>query len=603
MMAHTLRLRPRSRSFRLAAVVTAVLGLAIVANVDYAIASTAQTTVTSEVTPSDAPPTEETVTNTENMVVFGPASTPVSDCVVNPVFTYTFGSATGSGVITATGGNVDDELCSPLYVRPVAWDYDVPASGSPSWSQTLHGYNDVTVDKIGTFPYAPPQIETCRQYDVYASFDGWGALAVPESLLGPNNPFEPQFLHQALAGMGPNPTWSYTSSEGCNPPPPTVQQCQVQNPSTHITSLLDPSLYFEDRAGGSHVLTSSGIGIEWAGPDLSQAKSAGYVLINGGAGIPFGDIGSPYLNYTNESGADAGLNLVIYDGTTWKGTIVYEPGNSITPYWSTFAIPGFVPPDGTPSYRKAVGTPDEFLNAFINAGWNAKVVAIGYSGGSGSEGKGTVQGFGIGCDSWTFGRPEAPTPGAYDEVIWDEQICSIEGGGTVNGVHNFYEQAPATWNEATQSWVEGEYSLVRSVPTEKPATPEECPPPIELTGTVSTVTDSCQAQSVTWAKETALIAYHLTGTAGPGNTVTSTPYLKDTSGDYVLTDASTWSYTFKTKAQLSCNGGAATGLYGDDPDGGASWSKFFRVLGAVASVAFVLAAVAVVAFRRRENEA
>jgi hypothetical protein len=149
-----------------------------------------------------------------------PVVPPVETCVKTPSYSYTFDSATGSGIVTVTGGKAGATLCAPLAVRAVVYTYDLPASGSPSWPQTRVGFNDTTVDKVGTFHYGPPQITTCRQYDVYASFNGFGALAVPEHLLGSHNPYEPAFLSETLAGNGPNPTYSTTTSEGCNPPPP-----------------------------------------------------------------------------------------------------------------------------------------------------------------------------------------------------------------------------------------------------------------------------------------------------------------------------------------------------------------------------------------------
>jgi len=78
------------------------------------------------------------------------------------------------------------------------------------------------------------------------------------------------------------------------------------------------------------------------------------------------------------------------------------------------------------------------------------------------------------------------------------------------------------------------------------------PSPTEVSPTEGSVTDTCSAQSVTWPVETDLVGYHNDGTAGPGNTVTSTPYLKNTSGGYVLTDVTPWSYTFKTVKELGC---------------------------------------------------
>lgn len=147
-------------------------------------------------------------------------------CVQNPTWSYTF-DGVGSGTVTASAKKAKqgDTLCDPLAVRAATYSYDPPASGNPSWPQTPVGANDVLVDTIGTFSYAAPALDTCRQHDAYAEFvskGGFEALAIPEKLFGPGNPFEPQFLHQALAGKGPNPTWSTTTSEGCNLPDPEV---------------------------------------------------------------------------------------------------------------------------------------------------------------------------------------------------------------------------------------------------------------------------------------------------------------------------------------------------------------------------------------------
>jgi hypothetical protein len=164
-----------------------------------------------------------------------------STCVDDPVFSYTFDPATGSGDVTVTGGEEGEELCAPLYIRAAAWTYDLPASGSPSWPQTLYGTpGDTTVNAIGVFSYGPPQLDSCRQYDVYASFGGFGELELPTYLDGSHDPFEPAFLHETLNGLGPNPTYSFTSSEGCNEEDPTevepaspikVDLCGVENDS------------------------------------------------------------------------------------------------------------------------------------------------------------------------------------------------------------------------------------------------------------------------------------------------------------------------------------------------------------------------------------
>lgn len=157
-------------------------------------------------------------------------------CVDKATWSYTF-DGVGSGTVSVTAKNAKqgDELCDALAIRATTYEYDRPASGTPSWPQTLFGFSDYLVDTIGTHPYAAPALDVCRQHDIYAEFlsdGGFEALTVAENLYGPSNPFEPQFLHQALAGKGPNPTWSITSSDGCNQPPePEV----VTGPATFQT--------------------------------------------------------------------------------------------------------------------------------------------------------------------------------------------------------------------------------------------------------------------------------------------------------------------------------------------------------------------------------
>ena len=161
----------------------------------------------------------------EGSVICG--TSPPPPCVQKPSWSYTF-DGIGSGTITVTAKDAKqgDKLCDALAVRATTFEYVRPASGNPSWPQTLIGYNDVLVDTIGTFSYAAPALDSCRQHDVYAEFvskGGFDALKVPSKLNGPNNPYEPQFLHQALPGKGPNPTYSTTSSDGCNTPPSTPE--------------------------------------------------------------------------------------------------------------------------------------------------------------------------------------------------------------------------------------------------------------------------------------------------------------------------------------------------------------------------------------------
>lgn len=171
----------------------------------------------------------------EGSVICG--TSPPPPCVQKVTWSYTF-DGVGSGTITASAKDTKQgaKLCDALAVRATTYEYDRPASGNPSWPQTLVGYNDLLVDSIGTFSYGAPALDTCRQHDIYAEFvskGGFDKLAVPAKLNGPNNPYEPQFLHQALSGKGPNPTYSSTSSSGCNTPPSTPE------PKVEYTTWVD----------------------------------------------------------------------------------------------------------------------------------------------------------------------------------------------------------------------------------------------------------------------------------------------------------------------------------------------------------------------------
>jgi hypothetical protein len=165
-------------------------------------------------------------------------STGTNTCITraNATFSYTFtaddaGKYVG-GAVTVTGpsGSAANAALCPgaiLSVRSTTWNYILPTTGAaPSWSQSLDGTpQDVTVNTLGSFPYAAPDVTgLCQQHDIYATFDttGFAALTVPTRLDGPGNPYEPAFLHDALAGKGPNPTYSYDPSTGCTAQAPVA---------------------------------------------------------------------------------------------------------------------------------------------------------------------------------------------------------------------------------------------------------------------------------------------------------------------------------------------------------------------------------------------
>jgi hypothetical protein len=323
----------------------------------------------------------------------------VPTCVSTPNYSYTFDSATGSGDITVTGGAAGATLCKPLAVRAVAWSYDLPASGSPSFPQTQIGHNDSTVDKIGTFHYGPPQVATCRQYDAYASFDGFGALAVPEHLLGSHNPYEPAFLSETLKGKGPNPTYSMTTSEGCNPPPPTPKVCTTIATGPVATNMDEAGWNHHDTGStGAYEYVNGGIRLhttDTSNPGSSQNKVTLYRSITP---TPLSEFGEPSVTFADGgTGTRPGMQVgvdVNGDGT-WDGYLVGEPWSYGAHNWWVNK-PGFNVPSQF-GYTSGGSWAD-----FVAANPKAKVIELGLSMGSGVVGDWTVTNLTAGCTSYMF---------------------------------------------------------------------------------------------------------------------------------------------------------------------------------------------------------
>lgn len=191
-------------------------------------------------------------------------------CIKSATWTYTFdGVASGVITVTADGAAQGDKLCNPLAVRATTFTYVLPASGSPSWPQKLNAYADVLVDSIGTFTYGIGTSGTCQQGDVYAAWaseNGFDALDVPDVLEGPGNPHEPRFLHQALPGAGPNPTYSFTTSDSCNTPPETPK------PTTTTTDWKDVASYVCGDATVTQTQSSTTTTYSWELKDGQWAK-------------------------------------------------------------------------------------------------------------------------------------------------------------------------------------------------------------------------------------------------------------------------------------------------------------------------------------------
>ncbi|MCU1515071.1 MAG: hypothetical protein JWO10_2161 [Microbacteriaceae bacterium] len=477
----------------------------------------------------------------------GCASDPT--CISDPTFSYSY-NGEEAGTVTATKPGVrSGTLCAPLYIRATTWTFDSPVNGnSPSWPQTLVGYNDVELSSLGTVSYTAPVVELCKQNDIYASFDGFGALYVPEKLTAPGQPSEPQFLHAALPGDGPNPTYFTSASTGCDhvqpvatvisglcywdagqkasfktvrfefdntlsnvpvffevesnqyidnsaynrtvaahsivyvsaqaswtggvgytvhagadsfdlsvgsydPCPPTVATCTTTSTALTSTNLKPQGWTFDEtRTLGTNTYTAGtptgGLTIEThnntntdpeAGavgngtPD--QRKAAGYHATD----VLLSAIGTPSIAYDQTSGSLPGINLTIdKDGDGGKdGNLVYEPTLFGADNWwstqdlgvvSTKVIPN-------PSYQKSFGTLNDFL-----ASWpNAKVIAVGYSLGSGAVGEGVIHSITAGCVTYPFDY-ETITAGVPAEVTFADS-CGVNGDQvnvpSLNGITSY----------------------------------------------------------------------------------------------------------------------------------------------------------------------
>lgn len=190
------------------------------------------------------------------------------------------------------------------------------------------------------------------------------------------------------------------------PAAPTNQQCRAA--ATPLVVSASSQLNLTDtRVGGSSKVTPNGMALAWHGDgaSLSTSKVAWYYATN----FPLSQIGSPVMDYTVNSGASIGQNFSIAVNGTFVGNIVSEPG--IPNYWTTFSIPG-MKADPTASYRKAIGTINDFLAAYNS--WDPSavvtVVAVGGSGGSGSEGTGILRSQGFACYVLTYSATALGAP-------------------------------------------------------------------------------------------------------------------------------------------------------------------------------------------------
>jgi len=181
----------------------------------------------------------------------------------------------------------------------------------------------------------------------------------------------------------------------------------------------------ETRAQGTNTfLTEGGVEIKTVlAPNSSLAKSAGY--FDTGA-LPLAKAGEPSLNYTNYAGALRPSTQLVtdFDGDgTADGILVGEPtyanGTPLygTDWWLSNGSSAFIKADA-PQHGGGFGSDNHGqLSEWRAVFPNAKILAAGWSLGSGVEGHGVINSITVGSTQYTFvGVPPNAAPTAAPVV-------------------------------------------------------------------------------------------------------------------------------------------------------------------------------------------
>ncbi len=210
--------------------------------------------------------------------------------------------------------------------------------------------------------------------------------------------------------------------------PVTVKSCEAF--ASVVTTNLSTWDLSQTRANGHNQLVDGGLRI-YTDTDVTGSpdprKAAGYYTTN----FPLSDLGAQTidqaLTYTPTTGIEPGLQLVTdFDNNgSPDGILVGEAvyGNA---WWLSNSASQFVkdnaPNTGGGYGSNWYGTPNDWLTKFPNA----KVIAIGYSLGSGVNGDGVISEINLGCTKYTFDVP-APIKVHILKYLTDEDSESPAG--------------------------------------------------------------------------------------------------------------------------------------------------------------------------------
>lgn len=194
--------------------------------------------------------------------------------------------------------------------------------------------------------------------------------------------------------------------------------------SRHFTSLDEWNLT-ETRSAGHNVLVENGLHV-YTDTDVTGSpdprKAAGYLPVD----FALKDYGTFDLDWTGTSPAPGGQMLVDLDNDgTPTGYLVIEDAYNgdwwLSANWANDVDPATLPVSAVGGGGADWASPQEWLNAFPDA----RIMAIGYSLGSGVNGDGIINSITVGCVTYTFD---------YEEVVIPEPTVTTLGAPIISDV-------------------------------------------------------------------------------------------------------------------------------------------------------------------------
>ena len=193
--------------------------------------------------------------------------------------------------------------------------------------------------------------------------------------------------------------------------------CTLQNTDIPVIGCMDPGStvvtedtqfadYQDTRSKGHYEFKREGLRL-WTEDTTSQSKVAWY---NAVTPYPLSEVGTPSMDYTATFGIKPGMQIVIDTNgdATPEGILVGEPDYYGNNWWSNTDF-GVGSGMGYASY----GTLVQYLEAHPTA----RVLAVGFSLGSGVHAEGMLRAITFGCYTWYF--RQAPKLSVVKNVVND----------------------------------------------------------------------------------------------------------------------------------------------------------------------------------------